>query len=213
MLLEHARHLLRRQDAVGDAGLVRGPRHAVELRALDVLDDHQAAGVVDVADAARAVAAAARQHDRDRARAAVLRERAEEHVDRQRQLLLAIALAEQQPAAGDDHLLLRRDQIDVVGLDQHAVLDELDRQLGVAPEQLVHQALEVRRQVLDDDERHLGVGREVVEEVLERFESAGGGADADHEGRGLGGRADLRGIVIHGCSALAEAFCKRNTAA
>ena len=50
-------------------------------------------------------------------------------------------------------------------------------------EELVHQALEVRRQVLDDDERHPGVLRQVVEEALERLEPAGGGADA-HDVRG-----------------------------
>ena len=114
---------------------------------------------------------------------AVLRQRAEEHVDRQRQLLLAVALAQQQPAARDDHLLLGRNQIDVVGLDRHAVLDEVDRQRGVPRQQLVHQALEVGRQVLDDDERHPGVARDVVEEALERFEAAGRRADADDEAR------------------------------
>ena len=169
-----------REHPVGDAGVARGPRHAVELRALDVLDDHEPAGLVDVADAARAVAAAAREHDRDRARRrspapASGRRRRSGSVSsccRSRSL-------EQQAPAGDDHLLLRRDQVDVVGLDQHAVLDEVDRQLGVPREQLVHQALEVGRQVLDDDERHPGVAREVVEEALERLEAAGGGADAD----------------------------------
>ena len=45
-------------------------------------------------------------------------------------------------------------EIDVVGLDEHPVLDEVDRQLGVPSEELVHQALEVGREVLDDDERH-----------------------------------------------------------
>ncbi len=149
---------------------LRRPRHAVELRAVEVLHDHQAAGVVDVADAARAVAAAAREHDGDGAAAAVLGERAEEHVDGQRQLLLPIALAQEQPSARDDHLLLRRDQIDVVGLDRHAVLDEMDRQPGVSRQQLVHQALEVGREVLNDDEGHPGLARHVVEEAFERVE-------------------------------------------
>ena len=46
---------------------------------------HDAAGAADVLDAARAVAAAARQHDGDAALAGVLRERAEEMIDRQRE--------------------------------------------------------------------------------------------------------------------------------
>ena len=46
-------------------------------------------------------------------------------------------------------------------------------------EELVHQALEVGRQVLDDHERHPVSLGQVVEEALERFEPAGGGADSD----------------------------------
>ncbi len=45
-------------------------------------------------------------------------------------------------------------------------------------EELVHQALEVRRQVLDDDEGRLGQDGEVIEEAFERVEPAGGGADS-----------------------------------
>ena len=56
------------QHPVGDAGVARRLRHPVELGALGVLHDHEAAGLVHVADAARAVAAAAREHDRDGAR-------------------------------------------------------------------------------------------------------------------------------------------------
>jgi hypothetical protein len=139
---------------------------------------------VHVADPARAVAAAARENDGDRPLAAVLRERSEEDVDGERELLLAIALAEQQPPARDDHLLLRRDEIDVVGLDDHPVFDEMDRQRGVPREELVHQALEVGGQVLDEHEGHAARAREVVEEALERVEPASRCSDTD----------DMRGV-------------------
>jgi hypothetical protein len=143
-VVEHgARHLLGRQHAHRHARLAGGARHAVELRGLDVLHEHQAAGLVHVARAARAVAAAARQHDGDRARPALAGQGAEEDVDGQRELLLAIALAEQQAAPGDDHLLLGRDQVHVVGFHRHAVLDQANGHVRVAREQLVHQALEV----------------------------------------------------------------------
>jgi hypothetical protein len=72
----------------------------------------------------------------------------------------------------------------VVGLDRHPVLDQVDRQLGVAGEQLVHQALEVWRQVLDHDERHAGVGRQVVEEPGRWIEAAGRSTDTHHVARG-----------------------------
>ena len=63
--------------------------------------------------------------------------------------------------------VLERDQVDVVGLDRHPVLDQVDRQLGVTGQELVHHAFEVGRQVLDDHERHPGVPRQVVEEALD----------------------------------------------
>ena len=184
VLQEDRRHLAGRQHMVGHAGVARRPGHSVELRARRVLDDDQAAGVVDGADAARAVAAASGEDHGHGAPAAVLRERAEEDVDRERELvLLAIPLAEEEAAARDDHLLLGGDEIDVVRRDGHPVLDELDRQLRMPREQLVHQAAKVGGQVLDDDVRHPALAGRAVEESLERLEPAGGGADADDERR------------------------------
>ena len=144
------------------------------------LNEHEATGLVDVADATRSVAAAPRQDHRDRPPSTVPRQGAEEHVDGQRQLLLAIALAEEQAPAGDDHLLLGGDQVDVVALDRHPVGHQADRQVRPTRQQLVHEALEVGRQVLDDHERQAAVGGDVVEEPLERLEATRGGADADH---------------------------------
>ena len=90
---------------------------------------------------------------------------------------MPLLLAQEQAAAGDDHLVLGRDQIDVLRLDRHPVLDEVDRQLGVTGQELVHHALEVGREVLNDDERHARLLGQVVEEALDRLEPAGGGAD------------------------------------
>ena len=90
-------------------------------------------------------------------------------------------LVEQQLAAGDDHLLARRDEVDGVGLDHDAVGDAMDRQRRLSAEQLVHAALEVRRQVLQDDEGHPRVARHGGEEALERVEAARRGADADDQ--------------------------------
>jgi hypothetical protein len=155
----------------------RRPRHSVELGALDVLDDHQPSGLVDVADPARSVAAASGEDDRHGARTAVLGQGPKEDVDRQRPLLMSVLLAQEQTAAGDDHLVLGRDQIDVLRLDRHPVLHEMDRQLGVPRQELVHHALEVGRQVLNDHERQARSLGQVVEEAFDRFEAAGGGAD------------------------------------
>ena len=75
-------HFLRRHDGVGHAGVARSPRHAIELRAVRILNQHQATRVMHVANSARPVAATAGQNHRHRARSAVLRERAKEDVDR-----------------------------------------------------------------------------------------------------------------------------------
>ena len=75
-------------------------------------------------------------------------------VDRQRQPVTRIAVVQQQPPLPDDHLLHRRQEVDRVRLDQHLVLGLPDRHRRPPRQQLVHQALEVRRQVLQDDERH-----------------------------------------------------------
>ena len=57
------------------------------------------------------------------------------------------------------------------------VLDQAHRELRAPRQDLVHQALEVGRQVLHHDERHPGVGRHVVEEAFNRFQPTGRGTD------------------------------------
>jgi len=180
---------------------------------------------VDILDAARAVAAAARQHDGDRTFAGVLSQRSEEMIDRKRQPVPRIAIAQQQLAPLDDHFLHRGQQVDGVGLHHHFVLSMLDRDGRPAAEELVHQALEIRRQVLQNDEGHPGVGRQPCEQPLERLEPARRGADADdvkvrfgarpfHHDRGTSAQSlpdptrgtsrFLRKTVIHGV--VAELF-------
>ena len=215
---EDAGHLVGRDHEVGDPCVPGGLGHAIELRALDVLHEDQTAGLVHVADAPRPVASAAREDDRHRARPALLRQRAKEHVDGEGKLLLPLLLAQEEAPTGDDHLLARRDEIDVVGLDAHPVLHEPDREVGMPREQLVHHALEVRREVLDDDEGHAQPARQMVEESLEGLESPGGCSDADDvigEGASAGGAhaavSDLRcarrdqGLVAHRGSVLLSA--------
>ena len=58
--------LVGRQDLLDDPGAHRAQRHAVELCGLRAFTEHHAAGAVDLLDAARAVAAAARQHHGNR---------------------------------------------------------------------------------------------------------------------------------------------------
>ena len=72
----------------------------------------------------------------------------------------------------------------MVGLDGHPVFHQLDGHIGVPSEKLIHQAPEVRRQVLDEDERHSRVARQVVEESLDGVEPPRRCADPDDVKRG-----------------------------
>jgi hypothetical protein len=67
-----------------------------------------------------------------------------------------------------------------------------DRQGGAASEDLGGQALGMRVEVLDHDERRAAVRGHVREQGLERLEAAGGDADGD----------DRAGGGVHGSSAI-----------
>jgi hypothetical protein len=68
----------------------------------------------------------------------------------------------------------------VVGLDGHVVLDQQDGDASAAGEQLVHHALEVRREVLHDHEGHSRVLRHRAEQLFECVEPPGGGTDPNY---------------------------------
>ena len=70
---------------------------------------------------------------------------------------------------------------DAVGLDLHAV-DRLDHAHGGRfAEQFAQHALVIRRQVLDQHERHAGVGRRGAKKALEGLEATGRRADANDQ--------------------------------
>jgi hypothetical protein len=71
--------------------------------------------------------------------------------------------------------------VDAVRFDLEIVLGLADSHLRPPRQQLIHQALEVGREVLQDDERHTRVGGKRREQPLERLEAAGRGADGDLE--------------------------------
>jgi len=68
---------------------------------------------------------------------------AQEVVDRQGQPAPRILVGQEQVPARQDHVLARGDEIDVVGLDHHAVGHLLDRDPGAPGQELDHPALEV----------------------------------------------------------------------
>ena len=119
----------------------------------------------------------------------VLRQGAEEEIDRP--VLAAGFLPGQQlqDPLRDDHVAVGRDDVDVVRLHPRLVLDLGDRHRGRPRQDLRQQAVVRRGQVLHQHEGHAGVDRQRAEQLREGLQPAGRGADADDRERGAGSGA------------------------
>ena len=174
-----ARQFLRRGDHVGQPGVDGAARHAVELgRGRRLYKDHPGL-LLDGPQAQRAVGAHPRQDDADAPGLAVIGQGAEEEIDRQAQAPGRRRFEQVQHPVQDGHVFVGRDHIDAVRCDLLAVPDLDDRHGGGALEQLHHDALVGRVQVLDDDKGHAAACRHVPQKQLQRLEPPGRGADAD----------------------------------
>src|SRR5262249_41567217 len=125
-------HLLGLEERIDDAGPLGRQRHALEAGGVGGLAEDEAAGLAYLADPAQAVAAGPGEDDRHRAPAEIVRQRAQEVVDRQAEPADVVLFGEVQLAAGDDHLLLGRDEVHLVRLDGDPVGDLTDRELRAA---------------------------------------------------------------------------------
>ena len=182
-----ARELGDRQRGVDDAGIDRVARHLAILRRLRILRERDAVLRLDGAQALRAVGRVSRKHDADRVAAAVRGERAKETIDGQvRPSTVERPRRERQPAAVDRDVGVGRDDVDVVRLDRGAVLGLADRHRRGLGQRVAQEARVGGIEVLDEDERHPAVGGEVLEELGERLEPPGRGADADDREPGAG---------------------------
>ena len=81
-------------------------------------------------------------------------------------------------AVQDGHVLVRRDDEDLVGRDFHPVVGLKDFHLGIPADQVGHHAFVFGGEVGYKDEGHPRIRRHVLEEVLNRVETAGGRANA-----------------------------------
>ena len=176
---DSSRQLVHRGDNIRQSRINRAARHAVEFGRRRVLHQHHARLFLDGPQAQRAVGTHAGKDHADAVFLLVLRQGAEEKINRQAQPARRGRFEQMQHAMQDGHVLVRRDHIDAVRLDQGAILDLDDFHAGGALEQFGHDAFVRRVQMLDDDKRHAAVLRHMSEKMLQRFESAGGGADAD----------------------------------
>ena len=172
-------HLGHRHHEVDQSRRDRGSRHAVVFRILRRLRHHHAAVLVDPLHAERAIAAETREDDRERAIGVRLGERPQEQVDHHLRSAGPGRFADRQMPVVHVEILVRRDHVDVVGLERHAFVDLGDPQRRHALQDLRDVALVLRREMQDDHEGHAARRVEPFEESLEGHDTAGGGADTD----------------------------------
>ncbi len=194
-------HLLDRQDVVDQPGRDGAARHAVVARGAGGLRDRETAALLDRHQAQRPVRARPREHDADPPLAPVLRQRAEEAIDRRARDLRAGIAGDQDPFLEHERSV-RGHHVHVVGLDRHARPHLLHGHGRLPGEELRQDALVVRVEVRDEDEGHAAVGRHALEEALEGLETPGRGAQPDHGAERrlalLPGPPGLRLPPVHG---------------
>ena len=118
-----ARQLVHRGHDVRQPGVDRAARHAVELGRRRLLHQHHARLLLDGPQAQRAVRAHAGENDADAPLLLVLRQGAEEEIDRQAQAAGRRRLEQVQNPVQDGHVFVRRDHIDAVRPDPGSILD------------------------------------------------------------------------------------------
>ena len=199
------RQFVHRGHDIRQPGVNRAARHAVEFGRRRLLHQHHARLLLDGPQAQRAVGAHAGKNHADAVLLLVLRQGAEEEINRQAQPARRRRLEQVQDPVQDGHVLVRRDHIDAVRPHPGAILDLDDFHAGGALEQFGHDPLVRRVQVLDDDKRHAAARRHVPQELLQGLEPPGGGADADDGERNAGrrgGRCRASGV--------GRLFCRRS---
>src|SRR5207249_7876394 len=89
-------------------------------------------------------------------------------------------IEEQELAVENLHALARRDYIDLVWPDRHAVLDLVDPRPRMRREQLHHLTAMIRREVLNDHESRATVRRHRREKTAQRLQSTRGSPEPHH---------------------------------
>jgi hypothetical protein len=130
--------------------------------------------LLDRLQAESAVGPGAGQDDADRVVPLIFGQRTEEAVDRAAAAARPVGLGHPQQAVVDRQRRIRGDDIDMIRLDPRLVRHQAHRHRRMAGEQLRHQRLVPRIEVLDHHERHAAVRGHGGEQLLEGFEPSGG---------------------------------------
>ena len=188
-----------RQHPVDAAGGDGAARHAVEGGLLGILCDRASALFPDRPQSEAAVAAGAGKDHGNGALAIGVGQGMEKEVEGQAGAMALQRLGKTERAGLDREIGPRRDDVDLVGLDGHAVGRLPDSHRRVSRQQSDHHAFMGRIEVLDQDVGHAAVGGDGLEETPEGIEPASRSAEADHQKvqvspRGAGGPLGCRDL-------------------
>ena len=182
-------HFLNFKHLVHEPGGHSAFRHAVIFRGFRILHQGQAAGFFDRPQTLAAIRAGSRQHNTGGIGALIVRQAAEEHINRPAETPRLGKIRQLQTAVLHRQAGVRRDQIDIVRLDHHSVAD-LTHGHGRAPaEQFGQHALMIGVKMLDQNVSEPAIRRRRRQEVLECFQAAGRGSHP-HDGTAGGPRYD-----------------------
>ena len=193
------RQFRRRSHDVRQPGVNRAARHGFEFCRRRFLHQHHPGLFLDGAQPERAVGTHAGENHVNAVVLPVLRQGAEEKINGQAQPARRHRFEQVQHPVQDGHVLVRRDEVNTVRSYRGLIPDLHDAHVGGALQQLVHDSLVRRVQVLDDDKRHAAALGHAPQELFQGFESAGGGADADNRERNARRRGEsFRTISLGG---------------
>jgi hypothetical protein len=161
--------------------------HARHGRLARVLDDHGPAGLLDHQRAQASVPEATREDDRDRTVTIGARERAQHRIDGRANAVLLRSAPEPQPPVGHGEVTVGRRDVDATGVQALAVVGHADRQLRPPVKDVGEQAATGRGHVQHDADRRPEVDGQHADDLDQRLDASGRGADPDHAGEpGLG---------------------------
>ena len=155
--------------------------HARVFGRFGPLHHHHARLVLNRFHPQRSIRASAGQDDADCPFPLVVGQRPKEIIDRQPRRLLAACLHPMNRAVEQRQVSSGRADVNVIRRKHRALCQFADRHRGMLGKQFRQQADMTGMLVRHDDQRHAEIDGHVVEQLLQRFESAGRSAHADYE--------------------------------
>lgn len=173
-------HLLDGQNVVGQASGNGALRHLLVLGRCGVLDHGHAPRGLDGFQAQGTGRSGPGKDDANSPFLLILGQGTEEAVHgRLRGMPLYWPGQTENPSV-DGHEMVRWDDVDVIGLDRHVILDLNDGHGGVSGQQPDHEALVRRIEMRHQHKGDPAFGWHRSQELLERIQPAGRGSDADN---------------------------------